>query len=90
MLCGVRPSVGEASGRSGYRASARHKEQAYGILRNAGYKESVRCSFHSDRCVGRPQVGRIGVEVEGVMRVARGELQIRAAPWIGRGAVPLA
>ena len=29
----------EASGRSGLRTSARHKEKACSILRNAGYKE---------------------------------------------------
>ena len=72
LLCGVRPSVGgilcppRGAGRSGYRSSARHKEEAYSTLRVSDQRNSVRCSFHSDRPagtkVGRPAVGRMGAD----------------------------
>ena len=73
--CG--PPLGGGSGPLGTRASSRSQGIcAYGILRNAGNKEMC-AVFVSLRprllgMVGRPQVGRIGVEVEGVMRLARG------------------
>ena len=55
------PRGAEASGRSGLRTSARHKEKACGILRNAGYKEQC-AVLVPQTAVGRPQVGRMGAD----------------------------
>ena len=74
LLCGVAAlRLAEAPGRSGLVASSRYKEfvfTAYFVMPDIRNCCAVLVS--SDRCVGRPAVGRIGVEVEGVMKVWRG------------------
>ena len=69
----MRPSVGGGFGPLGLLSfSPLQGICVYGILRYAGDKEECAVSFHSDRC-GPTAVGRIGEEVEGVMRLGRDE-----------------